>query len=364
MRIAFYAPLKSPVHPVPSGDRQMARMLMRSLELAGHDVSLASAFRAYRADPLSDGGLDRLVRDAAAETETITRAWELHGAPDLWFSYHSYYKAPDLLGPSLAERFGLPMVTAEASYAGKRDVGPWAAMQAAAMRPVLSALRNVCFTARDFEGLARIAPRESLAMLFPFIDTQPFAAGRPACHEPRIVTIAMMRPGDKMASYRLLAAALRRIADRNWTLRVIGDGPCRAEVEALFSGVAENRIEWLGERRGDEIPGLLEGTLFAWPGCGEAYGLAYLEAQAAGLPVVAQATAGVPEVVRHGETGLLTPEDDTEAYASALAELLASPEKRREMGVAARRFVLDHRSLPSAATRLSALLQGIAPHER
>ena len=48
------------------------------------------------------------------------------------------------------------------------------------------------------------------------------------------------------------------------------------------------------------------GALYAWPGYGEAYGLAYLEAQAAGLPVVAQDMDGVPGVVRNGETAILT----------------------------------------------------------
>ena len=51
MRIAFYAPLKSPRHPVPSGDRQMARLIVRALEKAGHQVSLASELRSFCAEP-------------------------------------------------------------------------------------------------------------------------------------------------------------------------------------------------------------------------------------------------------------------------------------------------------------------------
>ena len=49
MRIAFYAPLKSPDHPVPSGDRQMARLLVAALRHAGHDVEIASELRSYAA---------------------------------------------------------------------------------------------------------------------------------------------------------------------------------------------------------------------------------------------------------------------------------------------------------------------------
>ncbi|MBL8703575.1 MAG: glycosyl transferase, partial [Rhodospirillales bacterium] len=47
MRIAFYAPLKPPGHPHPSGDRRMARLLVQALRLGGHTVMLASSFRAY-----------------------------------------------------------------------------------------------------------------------------------------------------------------------------------------------------------------------------------------------------------------------------------------------------------------------------
>ena len=50
MRVAFYAPLKPPDHPVPSGDRSMARLLIRALELAGHEVGLASRLRSRDTD--------------------------------------------------------------------------------------------------------------------------------------------------------------------------------------------------------------------------------------------------------------------------------------------------------------------------
>lgn len=364
MRIAFHAPLKSPNHAVPSGDRQMARLLMRALEQAGHEVVLHSEFRSFGPEPRDEAGMAQLRRSAELEAAAVAARWKTEGAPDLWFSYHSYYKAPDLLGPVLSEAFGVPIVTAEASYAGKRDRGPWSQLQALAMQVVRSAVVNLCFTERDAEGLARIVPADRLARLFPFIDIAPFARVRQADDSPRIVTVAMMRPGDKLDSYRLLAAALARIADHPWTLRIVGDGPARADVERLFAAFPAARIEWMGERPGDRVPALLQGAFFAWPGCGEAYGLAYLEAQAAGLAVVAQETAGVPEVVRHGETGLLSRDGDVAAYAAALAALLDDAPRRRAMGLAARCFVLEQRSLEAASVRIGGLLEGIARHGR
>jgi glycosyltransferase involved in cell wall biosynthesis len=171
----------------------------------------------------------------------------------------------------------------------------------------------------------------------------------------------MMRPGDKMDSYAMLACSLRLIADRPWTLGIIGDGPMRGQVEMLFSDFSPGRIDWLGERSPADIPGLL-GTagLYVWPGCGEAYGLAYLEAQAAGLPVVAQRTGGVPAVIEDGVTGLLTVEGDAEGYAAAIARLLQDPKRRLAMGAAARRFVLEERSLEIAAQELGGILNAYA----
>ena len=66
MRVAFYAPLKSPNHPVPSGDRQMARLLMKGLECAGHTIEVASELRSFSAEPLTD---HYAVKMAEAEAE-------------------------------------------------------------------------------------------------------------------------------------------------------------------------------------------------------------------------------------------------------------------------------------------------------
>jgi len=157
------------------------------------------------------------------------------------------------------------------------------------------------------------------------------------------------------------------IAERPWTLGIIGDGPLRAEVEALFAGFAPGRIDWLGQREPEEIAALLaKGSIYVWPGCGEAYGLAYLEAQAAGLPVVAQKTAGVPAVVEADMTGLLTPDGDMKAYARAIAGLLDDQGRRDAMASAARRFVIGERSLAGAARELDLILcnHAGAAHDR
>ncbi|MBX3567753.1 MAG: glycosyltransferase family 4 protein [Rhizobiaceae bacterium] len=356
MRIAFYAPLKSPRHSIPSGDRLMARLLMEALGLAGHTVDLVSEFRSFQANP-DTGSYALLKAEGEAEIARINARWIAEGVPDLWFSYHPYYKAPDLIGPRLSARFGIRYVTAEASWSPRRFVGSWAAAQDYVLAALRQASLNICFTRRDRDGLQQMASTYRLAMLPPFIDTGKFGAPAAGNDTPRLLSVAMMRSGDKFESYRLLGEALRRCVDLPWTYTIVGDGPMRGAVEAAMSDLPAERLTWLGERPQDEIPSILAGgDLLVWPGFGEAYGLAYLEAQAAGVPVVAQDTAGVPEVVHDGTSGLLTPVDDAAAYAAAVRRLLLDARLRRELGGKARAFVFEERSLPRAASTLNALL--------
>ena len=84
--------------------------------------------------------------------------------------------------------------------------------------------------------------------------------------------------------------------------------------------------------------------------------MAYLEAQAHGLPVAAWDTAGVPSVVRHGETGLLAAFPDEAALAGDLARLLGDAALRRRLGDAGQAFALGERSMANGAARLARLL--------
>ena len=355
MWIAFYAPMKSPDHPVVSGDRQVARLLLRALAAAGHTASVASALRAYLPEPDFDR-LENLKREADVEVERLTLEWIGQEKPDLWFTYHPYYKSPDLLGPPLAARFGIPYITAEASWSRRRDHEAWAVSQRHVADAVRGAAVNLCFTWRDREGLSRIVDEAKLALLPPFIDVSPFApAAAGASH--RLVTVAMMRAGDKLESYGILAKALGQLSDVPWTLAIVGDGPRRDEVRRLFSDLPPDRIDWLGELPQQEVAAILAASaVYVWPGRGEAFGLAYLEAQAAGLPVVAMETAGVPEVMTHGETGWLTPDGDVDAYAAAIRRLLGNGDERGRLGRNGRRRMRERHSLDAAAERLRNLL--------
>lgn len=338
----------------------MARLIMKALHEAGFQVDVASTLRAFMPEP-APHLFEALKHAADGEKVRLKQRWEGEGKPDLWFTYHPYYKAPDLIGPELARHFGIPYVTAEASYSPKRDRQGWAAMQALVRDAISLARVNLCFTDRDRAGLDNAVPGGRFASLVPFIDTAVYADGFAAPAGKDLMVVAMMRKGDKFASFTMLAKALALLLDLPWRLTVIGDGAARTDTIALFDGMPPERLDWRGELATDAVPAALgQGSIYVWPGCGEAYGIAYLEAQAAGMPVVAQATAGVPAVVRHGETGILTPDGDIAAYAAAIRDLICDDAKRETYGRAARSFVLGERSLAPASRRLADLLKEAA----
>lgn len=115
-------------------------------------------------------------------------------------------------------------------------------------------------------------------------------------------------------------------------LQLIGDGPRRAECEALARqlGVTE-RVEFVGDS--DEVARLLaEAGVFVLLSDHEGLPLTVIEAMRAGRPVVASAVGGIPELVEDGATGLLVREASPEVVAGALQSLLADPERARQMG--------------------------------
>lgn len=366
MKIAFYAPLKPPTHPVASGDREMARLLIEALTLAGHDVTLASELRVF----LNTRGRaeEAALRNAARQqVNGMQRLWRKSPArkPELWLTYHPYYKSPDWLGPELSTLFNIPYVTVEASWAAKRCTGPWSHAQDDVKQAITQAAANLYMTAEDREGLIdAIGAAEKLVHLPPFLDVNRFPqpAGRTS-RPVRILAVAMMRDGVKLHSYQMLAAALSSLGELDWQLDIIGGGPAEGEVIKAFKSVPAERITWHGAMAPQDLPDRYQAAdIFAWPGTGEAYGMVYLEAQLMGLPVVAQNTKGVPAVVAHGRTGLLTGENDTAAYADALRRLILDNDLRVELGSAARAHVMKQHTLTNAAKILDKTVRRAAGH--
>jgi len=362
LKVAFYSPLKPIDHPLPSGDRTIARNLVRALEKRGHRVWVASRFEA----PwfwLKPRRLARFPLEAAA-----ARARARGFAPDLWLTYHCYWKAPDALGPRVSRALGVPYFIVEASYSGKGRKKPyfWPGwrMNLTALQAAAAAIAN---QRPDLPALERVLPPERIGYLPPGLAVEDFPFDAEARRRwraeygvgeetPVIACAAMMRPGRKVRGIVLLLKALALVAARSVDFRLVllggGEEEGRVRREAAALGLGP-RIIWGGVAAPEEMPARLSAAdLFAFPGIGEALGMVYLEAQCVGLPVVALRDGGIPEMVRDGETALLVEQAEPEAFAAPLEALLGDAARRRRMGERGREFVRRERNLDTVGADL------------
>ena len=372
MRVLLHTPLKPPDNPTPSGDREMARGVARLLRRLGHTVVMPASSQVAPGAPAPQAHL-ALERRARAQAVRLIARWRSLSPRhperfDLWFTYHCYYRKPDWLGPIVSHALGVPYVIAEASHAPRRAQGPTRLGHRAVERALAAADLVLTLNPRDVAGVkARLRPGAHQLWLPPFIDTAPLrdAASRAAPGKakgksngpPLLLSVGMMRTRDKLESYRVLAEALTLLKDRPWRALLVGDGPARVEVEALMAPLGE-RVRFAGALPHEALPALYAGAdLYLWPAINEAYGMAFLEAQAAGLPVVAGRSGGVAAVVADGVTGLLTQAGDAPAFASAVARLLAAPAERARLAAAAKDRIAAHHDERAAARALAAALR-------
>ncbi|MFQ5509363.1 MAG: glycosyltransferase family 4 protein [Leptospirillia bacterium] len=166
----------------------------------------------------------------------------------------------------------------------------------------------------------------------------------PGERPPTILSVARQYPRKNTAT---LLFALPRVIEQvpNARLRVVGDGPRLRHLKQLAQrlGVAD-RVAFLGavKHHEDVRREYLNARVFCLPTRQEGFGIAFLEAMASGLPVVAADAGAVPEVVPHGQAGLLVDPDDPEALADALVHLLTNAPLAARLGTRGRRIARTH----------------------
>jgi len=208
-------------------------------------------------------------------------------------------------------------------------------------------------------------PRDVAIQVVPnFVDTQRFApapvgaAGGRRVAPPTLVHVSNFRPLKRVDDVVRIFARVR--AERPDTqLVLVGDGPERPAAEALGRslGVAAG-MRFLGETA--DLPQILRASdVFLLPSETESFGLAALEAMSCGVPVVASDVGGVPEVVVHGETGLLAPAGDVAAMAAAALRILADPALAMRLGRAARARAETRFPLEPAVDRYEAVYRQV-----
>lgn len=123
-------------------------------------------------------------------------------------------------------------------------------------------------------------------------------------------------------------------------LIIVGEGPERKTLERLIKTLKlSDKVLLLGKR--NDIPQILKSSdIFILPSIKEAFGLALLEAQAAGLPVIASRTGGIPEIIEHNKNGLLTDPKYIESIKSALIKLIETPALRQKLAYVGQNRVL------------------------
>lgn len=203
-------------------------------------------------------------------------------------------------------------------------------------------------------------PPNKVSQLYNGVDTkvfQPACAGREPLPNPGfasqdafvIGTVGRMQPEkDQLTLARAFVTLLQMVppARRQLRLVMIGDGPMRTRISEFLNQAGVGDLAWLpGDR--DDVPLIMRGLdLFVLPSLAEGISNTVLEAMASGLPVVATAVGGNPELVMEGQTGMLVVPSNPTVLAETIRGYVLNPEEGKRQGKAARalaeqRFDLD-----------------------
>jgi glycosyltransferase involved in cell wall biosynthesis len=176
--------------------------------------------------------------------------------------------------------------------------------------------------------------------------------------EPLLVAVGRL---DKLKGYDTLVDAFRIVGSRRRDVRlvIVGEGPERRAIEARVAGAGLADSVHLVGAAGDVVSYLRAADLFVLASDTEGMPGAALEAMAVGLPVVATAVGGTPEVIVDGETGLLVAPGDPAALASAVIRLLDRRDLAARLGRSARERVVERYSISRALDLTEAMYAGL-----
>jgi glycosyltransferase involved in cell wall biosynthesis len=161
---------------------------------------------------------------------------------------------------------------------------------------------------------------------------------------PRLLYVGRLT-GGKGLEYLLEAVALLIARGQDVRCSLVGDGPLKERLQELtLKNGIEDRVSFDGYIPwGSELlAAYTRADVFVFPSLSEGQGKVLLEAQAAGLAIVASRAGGIPYIIRDGENGLLVPPGDSATLAEAIARLLSDHGLRRRCVEAGLVEVCDH----------------------
>ncbi len=181
--------------------------------------------------------------------------------------------------------------------------------------------------------LVRGIVENRIALIPNGVDAERFGsrAGHPRPNS--LITISRLVKKNAVADIIEAVAVLNREYDEPVSLTVIGDGELKPvlQEQARRLGIAD-QIQWLGTINHDELPRYLaETAVFVRPSETEGLGTAFLEAMAAGVPIIGTPVGGIPDFLKDRETGLTCRVHDPADLARAIRELLSNPTLRSQV---------------------------------
>ena len=372
MKIAFYAPLKSPNHETPSGDRTIGRLILKTLVKAGHQVEVISEIRSFSSKPTD---FLHTIKKCDLEVKKIISKLN-NNRPDIMLIYHLYYKAPDFIGLKIAKKFNIPYIAIEASYAPIREKDSWKFGSLYTKQAINSADLIINLNKIDSEAIEPLIKKGAKSTyLPPFVDEKNYISLQRKRSEfkdklscklnintkvPWLITAAMMRRDDsKLPSFLAIEKILSNVKSDYFYL-IAGDGEVKNEIEKSMKQVTKNRVRFLGELEKDDLIKLyVSGDLYIWPGINEAFGMSFLEAQASGLPVITFNYGGISEVIVNKKTGLLIDKNNHDSFSRAIDIFIKDNNLRKRYSNSAKNYIKNKRSISNVGNNFNKILVDI-----
>lgn len=290
------------------------------------------------------------------------RAWRPH-------LVHAHFGPDGVWARWMARRFGIPLVVTFHGYditvpresIGRRGLTTPLYYR---RRPALFAEASKVIAVSGFIRDRLIeagCPSEKIVVHYIGVDTHAFRPGPASSRDRQVVFVGRL---VHKKGVRDLLAAMAQVLEAmpDASLKVIGDGPLRADLEAFARGLG-GQVSFLGRvAHEDVVRHLAQARVFCVPsvvaqdGDTEGFGIVFAEAQAMGVPVVSYATGGIPEAVDAGRSGFLAEPGDVRGLATALARILGEePASWNERSRRARSFVTERFDVRNQSRKLEAI---------
>lgn len=366
--------------PTPGGSGVVAVELARELARRGHEIHLLSHAMPFRLEagagvyyyevPLREFPLfphPLFTLETVARLAALLRKYSFQ-------LIHVHYALPLSIAALLARQISNQEQLKIVTTIHGTDISTWG--RDAAMHPLIrySLDKSDAVTAvshslrRDAANLLGFAETQ-ISVIYNFVDTERYRripkGGMRRELAPQgeriIMHISNFRPVKRVPDLIRAFAVLVK-EKRDLILVLVGEGTEKDLVQHMVQemGLA-SRVRLLGTHL-DPAPLLASADLLVLPSATESFGLVALEAMACAVPVVATRTGGLPEVVKHGETGLLVPVQDWQALAEAIGRLLDDHSLYRHISAAAQRRAEDF-DVKSIIPRYEELYQEICRGE-